>query len=136
MSKVQLILKEGEPEYAVLPYELYTQLVEDAEMLQDIRDYREAKALIESGEEELLPAHVTFSIIAGENPVKVWREYRGLTQKQLAEAAGISAAYLSQIETGKRNGKTAVLQAIARALNLDLDDVVYNPPPDEEIVIE
>jgi DNA-binding XRE family transcriptional regulator len=133
MSKVQLILKEGQPEYAVLPYDLYTQLVEDAEMLQDIMDYREAKALIESGEEELIPAHVTFSILDGANPVKVWREYRGLTQQELAEAAGISAAYLSQIETGKRKGKTAVLQAIARAMKLDLDDVVYNPPPDEEM---
>jgi DNA-binding XRE family transcriptional regulator len=133
MSKVQLILKEGQPEYAVLPYKLYTQLVDDAEMLQDIRDFDEAMARIESGEEELIPAYVTFAIIDGENPVKVWREYRSLTQQQLADAAGISAAYLSQIETGKRAGKTAVLQAIARALNLTLDDVVYNPPPDENI---
>ena len=133
MSNVQFILKEGQPEYAVLPYELYTQLVENAEMLQDIRDYDDAIARIQSGEEELIPAHVPYAIIDGENPVKVWREYRGLTQQQLAEAAGISAAYLSQIETGKRAGKTAVLQAIARAMNLDLDDVVYNPPPDEEM---
>ena len=133
MSNVQFILKEGQPEYAVLPYELYTQLVENAEMLQDIRDYDDAIARIQSGEEELIPAHVPYAIIDGENPVKVWREYRGLTQQQLAEAAGISAAYLSQIETGKREGKTAVLQAIARAMNLDLDDVVYNPPPDEEM---
>ena len=131
MSKVQLILKEGQPEYAVLPYDLYTQLVEDAELLQDIRDIDEIKARIASGEEELIPAHVPYAIMDGENPVKVWREYRGLTQQQLAKEAGISAAYLSQIETGKREGKTAVLQAIARALNLDLDDVVYNPPPDE-----
>lgn len=133
MNKVQLILKEGQPEYAVLPYDLYTQLVEDAEMLQDIRDYDEAMARIESGEEEIIPAHVPYAIIDGENPVKVWREYRGLTQQELGEAAGISAAYLSQIETGKRKGKTAVLQSIARALKLDLDDVVYNPPPDEEM---
>jgi DNA-binding XRE family transcriptional regulator len=124
MSKVQLILKEGQPEYAVLPYDLYTRLVEDAEMLQDIRDYDEVKARIASGEEELIPAYVTFAIIDGENPVKVWREYRGMSQQALAQAAGISTAYLSQIETGKRVGKTAVLQAIARALNLTLDDIV------------
>lgn len=124
MSKVQLILREGQPEYAVLPYALYLQLVENAEMLQDIRDYDEAKARIASGEEELIPAHVTFAIIDGENPVKMWREYRGLSQAELAQAAGISTAYLSQIETGKRVGKTAVLQSIARALNLTLDDIV------------
>ena len=133
VSNVQFINKEGKPEYAVLPYDLYLQLVEDAETLQDIRDIDEIKARIERGEEELIPAHVPYAILNGENPVKVWRKYRGLTQQELAEAAGISAAYLSQIETGKRKGKTAVLQAIARALNLDLDDVVYNPPPDEEL---
>jgi DNA-binding XRE family transcriptional regulator len=127
MSNVQLILKEGQPEYAVLPYDLYTRLVEDAEMLQDIQDYDEAVQAIADGE-ELIPAHVVYAIIDGENPVKVWRKYRGLTQQELAQAAGISASYLSQIEAGKREGSTAVLQAIARAMNLTLDDVVYNPP--------
>jgi DNA-binding XRE family transcriptional regulator len=127
MSDVQLIMKEGRPEYAVLPYDLYAQLVEDADMLQAIRDYDEAKLSLADGE-ELIPARIPYAIMDGENPIKVWREYRGLTQQDLAQAAGISASYLSQIETGKREGTTAVLQAIARALNLTLDDVVYTPP--------
>ncbi len=124
MSDIQLILKEGQPEYAVLPYEVYLQLVEDAEMYQDIRDYDEALARMTSGEEESIPSDVTYALLDGENPVKVWREYRGMTQQALAVAAGISTSYLSQIETGKREGKTAVLQAIAQALNLTLDDIV------------
>ncbi len=127
MSEVQLILKEGQPEYAVLPYELYAQLVEDADMLQAIRDYDEAKLAL-ADDEELIPAHIPYAIMDGENPIKVWREYRGFSQQDLAQAARISASYLSQIETGKREGTTAVLQAIARALNLTLDDVVYTPP--------
>ena len=130
MSDVQLILKEGQPEYAVLPYELYAQLVEDVEMLQAIRDYDDAKQALANGE-EMIPAKVPYAIMDGENPIKVWREYRGFTQQDLAQAAGISASYLSQIETGKRDGTTAVLQAIARALDLTLDDVVYTPPPQE-----
>ncbi len=96
-------------------------------MLQAIRDYDDAKQALADGE-ELIPAHVPYAIMDGENPIKVWREYRGLTQQDLAQAAGISASYLSQIETGKREGTTAVLQAIARALNLTLDDVVYTSP--------
>lgn len=99
----------------------------DAEMLQGIRDYEEAKQAIADGE-ELIPAYVPYAIIDGENPVKVWREYRGLTQQELAQASGISASYLSQIKAGKREGTTAVLQTIARAMDLTLDDVVYNPP--------
>jgi len=54
----------------------------------------------------------------------VWREHRGLTQQQLAEAAGISVPYLSQIEAGKRQGSAEVLAAIAKALGLALDDIV------------
>ncbi|MCP5096752.1 MAG: helix-turn-helix domain-containing protein [Chloroflexi bacterium] len=122
-EKVQLILKEGQPEYAVVPYEMYLQLVEDAEMLEDIRDYDEAMQRIEAGE-ELVPGEIVFAIHDGENPIKVWREYRGMTQPQLAEKAGISAAYLSQIESGKRTGSTDVLKAIAAALDLTLDDIV------------
>jgi len=51
-----------------MPYELYSQLVEDAEILQDFRDIEG----IESGEEELIPAHVPYAIMDGENLVKVW----------------------------------------------------------------
>lgn len=60
----------------------------------------------------------------GQNPIKVWREYRQLTQRQLAEAVGMSAPYLSQIETGKRTGTTEVLTAIAKVLKVSLDDIV------------
>ena len=35
--------------------------------------------------------------------------------------AGISKAYLSQLEAGKRSGTTAVLARLARALQVDLD---------------
>jgi DNA-binding XRE family transcriptional regulator len=100
------------------------QLVEEAEMLQDIRDYDSVKKAIEQGKEELIPAEVTFALLDGENPIKVWREYRQLTQRQLAEKAGVSTSYLSQIESGKRTGMTEVLRAIAKALRVKLDDIV------------
>lgn len=123
-DKIQIIAKDGEPEWAVIPYDVYEQLVEDAEMLQDIIDFDRTKAALERGEEELIPSEVTYSILDGENPIKIWREYRGLTQEQLAQAAGISTPYLSQIETGKRRGTMEVLSAIAKTLQVSLDDIV------------
>lgn len=120
---VQVIEKDGKPEWAVIQYTDYQRLVEAAEMLQDVQDYDEAKKAIESGE-ELVPSEVVYAILDGENPIKVWREYRGLTQRQLAEAVGISTPYLSQLETGKRKGGTEVLSATAEALGLSLDDIV------------
>ena len=123
-TKVQIIKLNNKPEWAVLPYDLYLKLTEEAEMLQDIRDYDAIKSAIERGEEELIPSQVTFAILDGEPPVKVWREYRGLTQQQLADACHISPAYLSQIETGKRNGTTEVLITIAKALKVSLEEIV------------
>jgi DNA-binding XRE family transcriptional regulator len=124
MKEVQIILREGKPEYAVLPYEEYVQLVEQAELLEDIRDYDVLKAALDRGEEEVVPAEVVNALLEGENPVRVWREHRGLTQQELADAAGISKPYLSQIETGKRTGSAEVLGALARALGVGLEDLL------------
>ena len=123
-ENIQLNERDGKPEWAVLPYEEYLQLLEQAEMLEDIRDYDAAKAALENGEDELIPAEVVFAILDVENPIKVWREYRGLTQQQLADKVKISKPYISQIETGKRTGTTEILSAIAKALDVSLDDVV------------
>lgn len=121
---IQLIERDGKPEWAILPYEDYLYLLEQAEMLEDIRDYDAAKAALEKGKEELIPSEVVFAILDGENPIKVWREYRKMAQQQLADAAGISKPYLSQIETGKRTGTTEVLSAIAEVLGVSLEEVV------------
>lgn len=120
---VQIIERDGKPEWAVIPYEEYERLMEAAEVLQDVRVYDEAKQSIAAGE-ELVPSQVTYAILDGGHPVRVWREYRKLTQQQLAEAAGISVPYLSQIESGKRQGSAEVLAAIAKKLRLSLDDIV------------
>lgn len=120
---IQIIKRDGNPEWAVIPYKDYLRLVAEAEMLRDIRDYDGALDAVEQGE-ETIPSEIVYAILDGENPIRVWREYRGLTQEQLSQAAGISKPYLSQIETGKRTGTTEVLSAIANALDLTLDDIV------------
>jgi DNA-binding XRE family transcriptional regulator len=96
----------------------------DEEELEDIRDFDRLTAAIERGEDELIPSEVVYAILDGENPIKVWREFRGLTQAQLAGAARISKPYLSQIETGKRKGSTDVLSALAKALHVTLEEVI------------
>ncbi len=123
-ENIQLIERDGNPEWAVIPYEEYLKLLEQVELLEDIRDYDAAKAALENDEDELIPSEVVFAILDGENPIKVWREYRGLTQQQLADKVKISKPYLSQIETGKRTGTTEILSTIAKALDVSLDEVV------------
>ena len=47
-----------------------------------------------------------------------------MTQRTLAEKVGVNTADLSRIETGKRGGSTKVLRAVAKAVAIDLDDIV------------
>ena len=121
---VQVIKQGDKPEWAIVPYDTYLQLVEKAEMLQDIQDYDAAKASLERGDDELIPAEIVNAILDGANPIKVWREYRGISQQELAHQVEISVPYLSQLETNKRKGSLEVLSAIATALNILLDTMV------------
>ena len=62
---VQVIKQGDKPEWAVVPYKFYLELVEKAEMLQDVQDYDSAKAALERGDDELVPSElVVLSAIA------------------------------------------------------------------------
>ncbi|MCB0021907.1 MAG: helix-turn-helix transcriptional regulator [Caldilinea sp.] len=98
-------------------------MVAEPEMLEDIRDYDDARQRLAAGE-EVVPSQVVYAILDGENPLRVWREHRHLTQQELADRAGISKPYLSQLEAGKRTGTTDVLARLAETLNLTIDDIV------------
>ncbi len=74
--------------------------------------------------EEAVPVAVVDRLLAGDNPIRVWREHRGLSLSALAAAAGIGKGYLSQIESGQRQGPAPTLKRIAAALGIDLDDLV------------
>ena len=108
---------------AVIPEADYRRLAEAAENLADIAAGDRAKRRLAQGSDESIPAEFADRILDGENPVRVWREFRGLTVKALAAKAGIRPAFLSQIETGARAGSVATLKALARALNVALDDL-------------
>jgi DNA-binding XRE family transcriptional regulator len=116
---VQFIVENGERKYAVVAIADYERLVEAEEMLADVRAYDAAKS--RAGEQ--LPLAVADRILAGESEVRVFREYRGLTQAELADAAGISIPYLSQIEARRRRPSTAVLRRLAQRLGVTIDDL-------------
>jgi DNA-binding XRE family transcriptional regulator len=63
-------------------------------------------------------------LIAGESPVRVWRERQGLNQRELAVLAEISQSHLAEIETRAKNGSVETLRRLARALKVDLDTLV------------
>lgn len=122
--KAQIIEANGKPEYAVIPYRDYLRLVETEEDAEDLRAAKEFEHKLAAGEEELLPAEMVHRLVEGENAILVWREYRGLKQVQLAKAAGVGQPYIAMLERGERQGTTARLRAIARALKVQMDDLL------------
>lgn len=116
---VQFIEQNGRRHYAVVPVAEYEALLEKAEMLDDMKAYDEAIA----SDSELIPAEVV-NRLRDENKTKVWREYRGLTQAELAGRCALAQATIAQIECGKRTGSVEVLKKIAVTLAVDLDDLV------------
>lgn len=95
-------------------------------MMERIDDVEAGAAYAGSRGEESFPAEVVRRLVKRENPVRVFREHRGLTMQALATAIGRSKAYLSEIERGKKPGSVKVLSAIARVLGVDVDDLL--PP--------
>ena len=122
--KTQFIEHNGEPEYAVVPIAEYRALLEKAEALEDVVAYDAARAALETGADELVPSDVVDAILGGESPVKVWRKHRGMTQTELAEAAGSKQPHIAQIESGQRTGTVAIMKRIAQVLGVDVDDLI------------
>ena len=123
MNKTQVILDDhGRPAFAVIPWRDYERLSNgDAEaLLSDEELYDRADA--EGGES--FPAEVVDRLLAGQNPIRVYRDHRGMTQGALAAAAGIHPVYLSQIETGRRTGSARTLAVIAEALGVTVDELI------------
>lgn len=119
-SKLQIIERDGEPEYAVIPYSEYQEMVRLSEAMRDIQAYDAAVA----DEGEAVPHEMMRRLIEGESPIRVWRTHRGLTQADLAQHAGIDKTYLSQLESGRKAGSVAVLKRLAAVLSVDIDDLV------------
>jgi DNA-binding XRE family transcriptional regulator len=97
--------------------------LEEAEDETDVLELRLAR-IEHALRGETVPATVVDRLVAGESPILVWREHRGLTLRALAKKIGISAGMLSEMENGKKDGSVRTLAAIAKALRVGLDDLV------------
>jgi DNA-binding XRE family transcriptional regulator len=91
--------------------------LEDLEDARDIREYR-------TNPGESFPAAVINQLIDGSHPLKVFREYRGMTLEELGLACGVSAAALSQIENGKREPSVNLLKKLSEGLRVDVDILI------------
>ena len=92
--------------------------------LIDTRDGAAALAAVANGTMETFSQADADAYLKAPTPLAFWRKHRQMTQKALAEAAGISQPYLAQIEKGIRNADVRYYVAFAKALSARLDDIV------------
>jgi DNA-binding XRE family transcriptional regulator len=102
----------------------YDRLIGLEEDVSDAKSLADFVAKLAAGEEELVPAAVADRLIDGENPVKVWREHRGLSQSELARRANVNRVVLADIESGRRRGSIPAMRGIAEGLGVTIDDLI------------
>ena len=102
-----------------IPEKDFRAMQEKLENMDDVRVLENSLA----DQDETFPFEIVERLLDGESPVKVFRNYRGLTQEDLASRAGTSQVSISDIESGKITGSVKTLKAIAGVLEIDLDDI-------------
>lgn len=107
-----------------IPQAEYDRLREAADDLADLRAFDGAKAALAAGDDELVPAEHAKRLIAGESPLRVWRELRGLSQVKLSAASRVNRVQIADIEAGRGKGSVATLRKLADALGIRVDDLV------------
>lgn len=112
---------------AVLPEGDYHRMCAEIEDSIDTAAAVAAEARARGGE-EYVPSALVDRIIAGEAPLRVWREYRGLTQAALAAIVGLNKMTISGIESGRRDTTSRNWRKLADALSVDVDDILPLEP--------
>jgi ribosome-binding protein aMBF1 (putative translation factor) len=114
-------------EVAILPRKDYEALAAKAQEVEE--DIGTARLVARARKEiaaglPLIPKEIVNRIIAGENALRVLREWRGKTQLDISHKTNIGQGYISDLESGRRKGTTAALKKIADALKVPLDLIV------------
>lgn len=120
--QIETMIRQGK-KFVVLPEQEFNALVKNAEMLADVRAYDAIKAAIESGAEELIPFSIVTRRVAGESPVKIWREHRKLTQEALSAASGVSRGMIAAVESGHKQAGIGSLKKLAKALGCEIENL-------------
>jgi DNA-binding transcriptional regulator YiaG len=100
---IQVISRDGQPEYAVVPWEQYQALLAAAGQAPASAPASAAQAGQDSASSRL---HALSELAA-------LRQAKGVAPEALARNVGISPAYLAMIESGERQPDAAIRRALA-----------------------
>ena len=96
----QTLIENGQPKYAVLPFQTFRTLLQQADR------------------EPLIPHEVVSAIVDGDSPLKAWREHLGLTQQLMAKRLTCSQSAYAQKESRQAKLRQTFLERLADALGI------------------
>jgi DNA-binding XRE family transcriptional regulator len=100
-----------------------------AQRIEDLEDTLYARTVLnETKPEDYLPAELVTRLVAGEHPLRIWREHRNLTSAELAKRAGMTVSSVSEIERGQKPDSDDILRNLAAALKVRVEDIAPMPP--------
>jgi len=103
---IQIISRDGEPEYAVLPWDQYQALLKAAGQQQP--SPMPSPTVQAAPDQDLRPLA----------DLRGLREAKGLAIETLARTVGISPSYLGLIESGERQPDAAIRRSLAWELGV------------------
>lgn len=113
---IQFIETEGIKTHVILPLSDYEDMIDSLEL---------ARGQIDD-QGETFPLEIVKRLyIANENPLKVFREWRDMTQAMLADQTGLSKNFISMLERGERSLTKATAIKLAKALHIEWDDLLH-----------
>ena len=108
-TKHQVIEKDGVPLFVVVPYNEWVAT---------------NKRLKKSNSKTYLPqAVVEKAAVEDKSLVRAWREYKHLSQKDVAKRMGITQAAYCQLEKSERNMRSSTVAKIAVALEVTVEQL-------------
>ena len=107
---LQVISRDGEPEYAVLPWAQYQALLQAA----GIRSQQNTAPITQSA----ASAAPSTDDLPALDQLAALRQAKGLELSQLARSVGISPSYLGLIENGSREPDAAIRRSLAWELGV------------------
>ncbi|MFM2045412.1 MAG: hypothetical protein RLY86_3988 [Pseudomonadota bacterium] len=80
-------------------------------------------------ERDRLPVAFLSGLVRGTTPLLLWREHRGLTQRDLAARIGVKPGYLSEVERGLKRGSLPLLTRAAAVLEVTVEELMGGSAP-------
>ena len=98
----------------------YEALLSAREELEDIAAVEKHMANPQEG----MPSIFVKRLIDGENPLAIFREWRGYNQSSLAKASGVNRTQIADIEAGRSKPSIDTLKKLADTLDVEMGDLV------------